>query len=150
VILAGRRINDGMGAFIAQKTVKLLSRAGLRVKDARVAILGLTFKEDVPDLRNSKVADIFNELRQFGIEPLVHDPLGDPAEALREYGITLAPLAALQELDALILAVSHEAYRNSIQDGTLCARLVENGVLVDVKSAIPPDSVPPGLTFWSL
>ena len=98
VILSGRRINDGMGAFVAQRLVKLLIAAGRPVKGARVGILGLTFKEDVPDLRNSRVPDIVAELREFGIEALVDDPLADPAEAKREYGIELVAFENLAGL----------------------------------------------------
>src|SRR5947209_7797754 len=107
VILSGRRINDGMGGFIAQRLVKLLIAAGRPVKYARVGILGITFKEDVPDLRNSRVPDIVAELRQFGIAASVADPLADRAEAKREYGVELVPLGALTELDGLVLAVPH-------------------------------------------
>ena len=99
-----------MGSWVGQRLVKMLVGADKPVKAARIGILGLTFKEDVPDLRNSRVPDILAELRQFGIEPLVHDPLGDPQEALSHYGVTLSPLEAMQDLDGMILAVSHRDY----------------------------------------
>ena len=150
VILAGRRINDGMGGFVAQKTVKLLTGAGFQVKGARVGILGLAFKEDVPDLRNSRVPDIARELLQFGIEPLIHDPHGDPREAMAEYRITLQPLEAFQALDALIVAVGHRLYLDLLSDGAFLGRLKPGGVLVDIKSIVPPAWVSPGLTYWSL
>src|SRR3954452_20181019 len=111
VILAGRRINDGMGAYIAQRLVKMLIAADHRVKNTRIGILGLAFKEGVPDLRNSRVPDIVGELRAFGIEALVHDPLASAEEAKHEYGIELCPVPALRDLDGLVLAVPHREFR---------------------------------------
>ena len=148
VILAGRKINDGMGVFVAQKTVKLLIEAGSQVKGAKVGILGLTFKENVPDIRNSRVPDIIAELRQFGIEPLTHDPLAEPGEVDREYGLTLSPLEDFRDLDATILAVNHRAYLSQVD--RLMAALRPGSVLVDVKSAILPSQVPDSIHFWSL
>jgi len=116
VILSGRRINNNMGLFIAQKTVKLLLEADGVVKGARVGILGLTFKEDCNDLRNSKVPDIKRELAQFGVEARMHDPLANPGEALREHGIRLAAIEEMTQLDAVILAVSHAWYRELGQE----------------------------------
>src|SRR5439155_9722331 len=110
VILAGRRINHTMSTHIAQQLVKLLATHDLRVKGARVGVLGLTFKENVRDLRNSKVPDIVHELRQFGIEPLIHDAMADVAEATHEYGLQLSALEQFHDLDALIFAVAHRAY----------------------------------------
>lgn len=133
VILAGRRINDGMGAFIAQKTVKLLIEQGLTVKGAKVGVLGLTFKEDVPDLRNSRVPDIIKELSEFGIEAKIHDPLADAAEAQHEYGLTLSGLNTFADLDVVILAVSHKEYRN-LDLSDLQAMTKQNGIIVDIKS----------------
>ncbi|MGM0676394.1 nucleotide sugar dehydrogenase [Ectothiorhodospira marina] len=149
VILAGRRINDGMGAYIAQRLVKLLIEQDRPVKRGRVGVLGLTFKENVPDLRNSRVPDIIRELRQFGIEPLVNDPLADPEEARHEYDLELTELDAFTDLDGLILAVPHRAY---LEDGAgaLCTRLTGGGVLLDVKSALHPDDVPEITRYWSL
>jgi len=149
VILAGRRINDGMGTFIAQKLVKLLIQAGGPVKGATVGILGLTFKENVPDLRNSRVPDIVRELQEFGIEPLVHDPLADPEEAKEELGVTLHPREDLKNLDGVILAVPH---RELVADrgASIFAQLRRSAAFVDVKSAIPPEAVPNGVTYWSL
>jgi len=148
VILAGRRINDGMGASIARKTVQLLAQAGRPIWQARVGILGLTFKENVPDLRNSKVPDIIAELRDFGIAPLVHDPAANPAEAHAEYGIDLCPLEAMRELDGLILAVGHEDF--SALPVSLGTMLREGGVFVDVKSHFRPEDMPQGIHYWSL
>lgn len=149
VILAGRRINNRMGEFIAEKLVKMLINADLPVKGARVGILGLTFKENVTDLRNSRVPDIVRELGQFGIQPFLHDPLVSPEAAMDEYGINLRPLDELRELDGLILAVPHAQFLN---DGPapLIERLNQGGVFVDVKSVVSPSSVPPGIHYWSL
>ncbi len=149
VILAGRRINDGMGAFIAQRLVKMLISAERRVKGARVGILGLAFKEDVPDLRNSRVPDIVAELRDFGIEAMVHDPLANPDEAKHEYGLELHDLSAFRDLDGLVLAVPHRAFRG-VGHERLLAALAPGGVFVDVKTAIDRDLVPPGIAYWSL
>ena len=148
VILAGRNINDQMGAHIAQKLVKLLVQAGRPVNGARVGVLGLTFKENVPDLRNSRVPDIIAELAEFGIEVLVHDPLADPDEARHEYGIALASLDQITELDGLVLAVNHASY---VEEGSgLAARIEGRGVLIDVKSALDPDALGDGVIYWSL
>ena len=148
VILAGRRINDAMGAMIASKLVKLLVKGGRNVGGARIGILGLTFKEDVPDLRNSKVPDIIAELREFGIEPLVHDPLADGDEARHEYGVELSPLDAFADLDGLVLAVNHREYLD--RASTLSEMVTPGGVIIDVKSALDAGSVPDGRIYWSL
>ena len=149
VILSGRRINDGMGGFIAQRLVKLLIAAERPVKGAKIGILGITFKEDVPDLRNSRVPDIVAELREFGIAALVADPLADPAEAKREYGIELVPVANLTKLDGLVLAVPHRVLGEGGWD-KLFATLAPGGVFVDVKSAVARDAVPLDALYWSL
>jgi UDP-N-acetyl-D-glucosamine/UDP-N-acetyl-D-galactosamine dehydrogenase len=149
VILSGRRINDGMGAFVAQRLVKLLSEAGRPIRGARVGILGLTFKEDVPDLRNSRVPDIIAELKGFGIEPMVHDPLADPAEAKETYGLSLASPERFANLDALIYAVPHRVVRER-GDPFVTAMLSRGGVLLDLKSALVRDRVPAGLVYWAL
>ena len=149
VILAGRRINDGMGAFIAQKLVKLLIAADLPVKRARVGVLGLTFKENVPDLRNSRVPDILGELRQFGIETLVHDPRADAHEAHEEYGVKLSPLAEFEQLDALVLAVSHSEFI-AMGAAKIAALVKPGGVLIDVKSALDSTAIPAGVQYWCL
>jgi UDP-N-acetyl-D-galactosamine dehydrogenase len=149
VILAGRRINNNMGPYVAQKVVKLLIESDVTVKGARVGVLGLTFKEDCNDIRNSKVPDILRELRSFGIDPSVHDPLASAREAMHEYGVKLSPLEELSRLDALILAVSHKEYRDLGQP-RLMAMLGDRGVLVDVKSVIDPAQLRPGVRYWSL
>ena len=149
IILSGRRINDGMGAFIGQRLIKMLIAAERPVKAAKVGIVGLAFKENVRDLRNSRVPDIVAELRQFGIAARVADPLVDAAEAGLHYGIELVPLAAFTELDGLILAVPHRVIRNAGW-GRLFAALVPGGVFIDVKSAVPRGEVPGHVHYWSL
>jgi UDP-N-acetyl-D-galactosamine dehydrogenase len=150
VILAGRRINNEMGPYVAQRTVKLLVHAGLPVKGARVGVLGLTFKEDVADIRNSKVPDIIKELKEFGIDAKLTDPFADPAETKHEYGLSVTPLDELKELDALILAVSHKQYVGQPLS-FLIDRIKPGGVLVDVKSALNPADVPAGrVSYWCL
>lgn len=148
VILAGRRINDSMGAYVAQSLVKMLSRDDRPLKGARVGILGLTFKENIRDLRNSRVADIVAELGQFGVTPLVHDPHARADEVASLYGLRLSPWEALTALDGLILAVAHREY---VADP---ARLVQSlrpgGVLMDVKSIVPRSAIPDGMRYWSL
>ena len=150
VILSGRRINASMGVFIAQKTIKLLIDAdNISIKQARVGILGLTFKENIPDLRNSRVPDIADELRSFGIEPLIHDPLAYPEEAKIKYGITLAKWEELQQLDAMIIAVAHKYYSEMPLE-KLLSPLRKGGVIVDVKSILQPNQIPDGYRYWSL
>ncbi len=149
VILAGRRINNSMGSHIAQRTVKMLINADIPVKGARVGVLGLTFKEDCNDLRNSKVPDILTELRQFGIHAIIHDPLANPAHATHEYGLKLSALDEFRALDAVILAVSHQEY---LKDGQadIVSRVKDGGVLVDVKSVLDPSKVDRNIKYWSL
>ena len=147
VILAGRRINDAMGASIARKLVKLLAKREAPIKQAKVAILGLTFKENVPDMRNSKVPDIIMELRDFGIEPLIIDPQANPDEAMAIFGLELASMDDLKSLDAAILAVSH---REFVEGDMLAKVLAETSIFIDVKSAVDPATVPVGVEYWSL
>jgi len=149
VILSGRRINNGVGAYVAQRTMKMLSRAGVPLSQAKVGILGLTFKENVPDLRNSRIPDILNELTEFGLRPLVHDPMGSPEEAREEYGVHLCEWSELSGLDALILAVPHRQYME-MPTRALLGLVREGGVVVDVKSVLDPAEVDRGLTYWSL
>jgi UDP-N-acetyl-D-glucosamine/UDP-N-acetyl-D-galactosamine dehydrogenase len=149
VILAGRRINDGMGAFIAQRLVKLLIHADLPVKRSRVGILGLAFKEDVPDLRNSRVADIASELGQLGCAIRIHDPLAAAADVEACFGRAPSALEAFTDLDALVLAVPHRAYRSLGASG-LFAMLRPGGALLDVKGALSADDTPPDRLYWSL
>jgi len=148
VILSGRRINDGMGAFVAEKTVALIEEGGSGCEGARVGVLGLTFKENVPDLRNSRVPDITRQLAAHGLEPIVHDPLASPDEAREEYGIELRPFDAIHELDALVVAVAHRQYLEGAD--RLFAAVKEGGVVIDVKSVLDPAAVPSSLRYWSL
>ncbi|MEW5858712.1 MAG: nucleotide sugar dehydrogenase [Cyanobacteriota bacterium] len=149
VILAGRRINDSMGTYLGQRLVKLLVQAGISLKEAKVGVLGLTFKENISDLRNSRVPDIVAELRQFGIEPLVHDPLADARYAQQEYGIEMVDWNQFSSMDGVILAVSHRFYLDMPCE-KLLACVHSGGVLMDVKSALNPDEVPSTVTYWSL
>ncbi len=149
VILAGRRINDGMGHYVAQRTIKLLRKQDHAIKGARIGVLGLTFKENVPDLRNSRVPDIISELREFGIEPMVHDPLASGEEALREYGIELRPWDALSDLDGVILAVPHQQY--IAQLGRIISSVRAGGLFIDVKSLVGEDARKRSdLLYWGL
>jgi UDP-N-acetyl-D-galactosamine dehydrogenase len=149
VILAGRRINDSMGRYVAQRTVKLLVNADIPVRGARVGVLGLSFKEDVNDIRNSKVPDIVGELKEYGINPLVHDPHASKADALHEYNIQLCSLEELRALDGLVFAVSHKAY---LEMGIekLTAPLCDGGVFVDVKSVFDASKMARSIRYWSL
>ncbi|MBS3757313.1 MAG: nucleotide sugar dehydrogenase [Desulfobacterales bacterium] len=150
VILAGRRINDNMGKYIAEKTVKLMTRIRGNIKKSKVAILGLTFKEDCADLRNTGVTGIIEELLAYGITPLVHDPLADAKEALSVYGISLAPWESLKDMDAVILAVGHQFYKEMpIQE--YVNLLNSEGCIIDVKSIFDPNAAAKtGVQFWRL
>jgi UDP-N-acetyl-D-glucosamine/UDP-N-acetyl-D-galactosamine dehydrogenase len=149
VILAGRQINDDMGAYVAQKLVKLMIQQQIPVKQARVGILGLTFKEDVHDIRNSKVPDIVAELKQFNITPLIHDPMADAEETLEEYGLHLSAFKDMRDLDALVFAVNHRVFLELGLD-SIRACLKPTGVFVDVKSAFAPEDFPKNISYWSL
>jgi UDP-N-acetyl-D-galactosamine dehydrogenase len=149
VILAGRRINNGMGAFVAQRLVKMMIHADRPVKGARVGVLGLTFKEDVNDLRNSKVPDILRELKTFGIDAIIHDPYATAAEAHHEYGINISSLDEFKQLDAVVFAVSHKAYLEMGQEKIL-AMVKDGGTLIDVKSSWDPNKMERGIKYWSL
>ena len=148
VILSGRRVNDGMGAYLARRVVKLIAASGQQIIGARVGILGFTFKENVPDIRNSKVIDTFRELREFGIEAIVHDARADPERVREEYGVELAPLEALSDLRALIYAVGHEDYRSL--EGRISDMVADGGIVADVRSLLDPASLRPDIRYWSL
>jgi UDP-N-acetyl-D-glucosamine/UDP-N-acetyl-D-galactosamine dehydrogenase len=150
VILAGRRINDGMGKVIAEQTIKQMIANGSYVKDARVTVLGLTFKENCPDLRNSKVADIIGELRSFGVDVTVHDPWADAAQAEHEYGVRLVDWDALPRADAVVAAVAHRDFaQRDAQD--LARKVIRGGVFIDVKSRFDADALrAAGLKVWRL
>ena len=148
VILAGRRINDLMGIYVAQECVRLLLKRGSPRR--RVAVLGLTFKENVPDIRNSKVADLVGELRRFGIEVEVADPIASSEDTEREFGIGLVPLDRIPPGDAVVLAVPHRAYReagwNLVTDRLEGGR----GVVLDLKGVLDRDDLPDGVELWRL
>ncbi len=150
VILAGRRINDGMGKYVAEQTVKQMIASGLKVKDADVIVLGMTFKENCPDLRNSKVIDIIRELQSYGVNVHVHDPAAASDECEHEYGIALTPWDRLPSAQAIVAAVAHRSY---LEQGLqrLTGRLVAGGVFVDVKSSWAPQEVAAlGYQGWRL
>ncbi len=149
LILAGRRINDGMGIYIVEQIVKKLIAIDMPVKNARVGVMGLTFKENVPDLRNSRVPDIINALKEYGIDALVHDPHADPFEAQEEYGLTLTGLENFQQLDVVIAAVSHKEYQSFTLTDQL-KHLKPGGLFVDIKSMYAPKDMPEGYHYWSL
>jgi UDP-N-acetyl-D-galactosamine dehydrogenase len=133
VILAGRRINDNMGKFIAEQTIKQMIRGGSAIKGAKVIVLGLAFKENVPDLRNSRVIDVISELRSYGVDISVHDPVAAPADARHEYGVDLVPWEQLPTAEAIVAAVAHKEFlKRDIADYR--SKLARNGCFVDVKS----------------
>jgi UDP-N-acetyl-D-galactosamine dehydrogenase len=150
VILAGRRINDGMGSHIARKTVQQMIHAGRSIKGARVNILGLTFKENVPDIRNTKVIDIIRELHEFGVQTFVHDPVANPEEALLEHGLRLCAWEDLPAADALVLAVPHRRYLE-LPAAAYLEKIVRQGCLIDVKSVCDAAALRrEGLRVWRL
>jgi UDP-N-acetyl-D-galactosamine dehydrogenase len=150
VILAGRRINDGMGKYVAEQTVKKMIQAGLPVKGANVAVLGLTFKENCPDLRNSRVIDVVRELQSYGVRVHVHDPVAAAAEAIHEYDIELVPWEHMPRAEAMVVAVAHRQYTERTV-GDFLAKLAPNGVLVDVKSMMDMKGFRAnGVTVWRL
>ena len=151
VILAGRRINNGMAAYIVQQTIKKIISNGTNIKGAKVIVLGLTFKENCSDLRNSKVADVVKELQDFSCEVYVHDPLAEPDQALQEYGITLSEWGQLpQNADAIVAAVSHAEYTTKSL-ASLLAPLKPGGVFIDIKSAYLPEAITAaGACVWRL
>ncbi|WP_312548483.1 nucleotide sugar dehydrogenase [Massilia sp.] len=150
VILAGRRINDGMAKFVAEKTVKSMISSGFQVKGAKVNVIGLTFKENCPDLRNSKVADIVHELESYGVDVHVYDPLAEADEAEHEYGIKLESWDSLPKADALIAAVPHkEVLALSLTD--FQSKLNDGGCFIDVKSQFDPEALKEaGYCVWRL
>jgi len=150
VILAGRHINDGMGKFVAQEAIKQMLQAGHSLQGARIAVLGLTFKENCPDLRNSKVIDIIKELRTYGVEPLVHDAIADKEEAVHEYGVALRDMSELTNLDHIILAVAHNEYKKLTADDY--AKMLAKGARIsDVKCSLNREQFnAKGITIWRL
>ena len=150
VILAGRRINDGMGKFVADQVIKLMAQSGRPLAGARAVVLGLTFKENCPDLRNSRVPDIVRELESFGVEVFVHDPVADPEAALREHGIRLMARSDLPQADALIVAVAHDVLRGLDAD-QVAALVKPGGIVADVKACLNADGLRAvGVKVWRL
>jgi UDP-N-acetyl-D-galactosamine dehydrogenase len=150
VIRAGRRINDSMGSHIARKAVQQMIHAGRNIKSARVNVLGLTFKEDVPDIRNSRVIDIIRELQEFGVETHVHDPQASAEDALHEYGVRLCDWDSLPAADALILAVAHSRYLE-LPNEALMRKVVRQGCIIDVKAVLDAQALrKEGLRVWRL
>jgi UDP-N-acetyl-D-galactosamine dehydrogenase len=150
VILAGRRINDGMGKFVAEQTVKQMIAAGSAVRGAHVIVLGLTFKEDCPDLRNSRVIDVIRELESYGAVVHVHDPVADAAEARHEYGVELVDFDALPRAAAIVAAVAHREFRARPLDDFV-GKLVPGGVYADVKCQADAAALRArGVTVWRL
>jgi UDP-N-acetyl-D-glucosamine/UDP-N-acetyl-D-galactosamine dehydrogenase len=150
VILAGRRINDGMGKFVAEKTIKQMVRNGHPVKDQPIVVLGLTFKEDCPDLRNSRVIDVIRELESYGAKVVVHDPVADAAEAHHEYGVDLVAWEDIPRSAAIVVAVNHREFKNRTTANFL-SKLKEHGVITDVKSMLDPAAfAEAGVDLWRL
>ena len=151
VILSGRKINDNMGKYVAENTVKQLIKADRQIKGARVLIMGITFKENVPDVRNSKVADIVNELREYGIEVYAHDPIADKNEVYEEYGIELVSLNKIYKFDGIILAVGHDTYKEMTLSALKEYYVNCKCVLVDVKGIFDRnDAERLGYLYWRL
>ena len=152
VILAGRKTNDGMGKFVAEKTVKKLIANGRQVKGGKVLVMGLTFKEDCPDLRNSKVEDIILELKEYGVDVVVADPLADKDEAMHEYGVELTDITNVENIDAIVMAVAHKEYKemNVIELKKFYAKDVEKHILVDVKGNYNRKEAEAEFDYWRL
>jgi UDP-N-acetyl-D-galactosamine dehydrogenase len=151
VILAGRRINDNMGKYVAERTIKMMIAADIQVRKARVAVLGLSFKENVPDLRNTRVIDIINELKDYGVEVLAHDPLADPEEAHLHYNIELVSLKDIKNVDAVVLAVAHHNYQEMGigRIAGLCRK--DRAILIDIKAIFEPKHAQSlGINYWRL
>jgi len=151
IILAGRRINDTMGKYVAERLIKLLINAEKKVHSSKVAFLGITFKEDVPDLRNTKAVDIIKELEDYGVNVLVHDPLADRNEAQEYYGIELQDLQALKDVDAVIVAVAHSDYKHIGLSGIVSICKDDSAIVVDVKGIFNPSgSESEKILYWRL
>ena len=148
VILAGRRTNNSIPKYVVQKAVKMLLSAGINPAAASVGILGLTFKANVPDIRNSKVPDIVREFSEFGMAARVHDPLADRHGAMAEYNIELSEIADLQNLDILIVAVAHDEFRENVSE--IAGMLRQEGVLLEIMPIFSADNLPPNSGNWRL
>jgi UDP-N-acetyl-D-galactosamine dehydrogenase len=150
VILAGRRINDGMGKYIAEQTIKQMIAIGTNIKGSNINVLGLTFKEDCADLRNSKVVDVINELKSYGCNVYVHDSEADPDEAVHEYGVQLTAWSLLPPADAIVAAVGHKYYRE-LSLNEVIGKVKKNGCFIDVKANFDAQQLAQaGLSVWRL
>ncbi len=149
LILAGRKINDSMGRHIAYEIIRMLTHHKVAFSSAKVAVLGITFKENVPDMRNSRVKDIITELQQFSINPLIHDPYADATEVEKSYGIALTPLTEINDLDVIVLAVPHASY---LQLPSNFWQMIghKNTIIVDIRASLDKKQIPDHYTYWSL
>jgi UDP-N-acetyl-D-galactosamine dehydrogenase len=143
VILSGRKINDNMGKWVAQKVIKEMIKSDVQIKGSKVLIMGLTFKEDCPDLRNSKVVDIIKELKEFGIESVVYDPVAEKREAMKEYGIELKEKNEIEDVSGVIIAVKHEQFKNiKIEDmKKFYKKEIREKVIIDVKGLLDKEEI---------
>ncbi|MDP9422843.1 MAG: nucleotide sugar dehydrogenase [Pseudomonadota bacterium] len=149
VILSGRRVNDSMGPYVARQLIKMLSDRDMPLGKLRVGVLGVTFKENVPDIRNSKVFDIINELKAYGISPMTHDPCASPQDVSRQAGLTLSDLEDFRDLHAVVLAVPHREYRNLGVD-EFSRMLGPGGIFLDLRTAIDRHLLGNNVRYWSL
>jgi UDP-N-acetyl-D-galactosamine dehydrogenase len=152
MILSGRRLNDGMGKLIAEKAIKNLIKNGVTIKGAKVLLMGLTFKENCPDLRNSKVVDIINELSDYGVEVIVVDPIADKLEAKKEYDVDLIDIDKIENVDGIIIAVAHKEYKSLLPNDYI--KLFKNNLdaftLIDVKSILDKNIFDNKFDIWRL
>jgi len=151
VILSGRRINDGMGKFVIENLIKKLISADKHVKSAKVAILGFTFKEACPDIRNTKVIDMVNELQEYGIKPYIVDPIADKKEAMHQYGLEFSDICDITELDAIIIAVNHEKFKKLTKqhfDGMYKSNFKK--ILFDIKGSVDKSEFEEEYIYWRL
>ncbi len=150
IILSRRKVNDGMGAFVADAAIKQMILAGKAVKTCRVAILGLTFKENCPDIRNSKIVGIIARLKEYGISPIVADPRADAGDAMREYGVSLTPVSEIRDADCIILAVAHDEFKALTFDEIDALFGGGECVLIDVKSVLDKREAQRRWRYWRL
>ncbi len=151
IILAGRRINDNMGKYVAERTIKILIGLGKQINSVKIAVLGLTFKENVPDLRNTKVIDIIDELKDYGVDVLVNDPLADPDKARDYYGLQLRDIDEITDVDAVVVSVIHEDYKKLGLERIAGMCKGEKPLIIDVKSAFNPrEAEKLGIGYWRL
>lgn len=151
VILAGRRINDSMARYLARQIIKQMAKTDKVISSSRVAILGVTFKENIPDVRNSKVADMYREFKAFGLSPLVYDPHADPKEVKHEYGITLCQKEDLKNLDTVVVAVAHEEFKTMSAVQYRAVMNSKNLLLADIKHVLKREEIEmQGINYWSL